>query len=103
MHRDHGIFVQAIKDKKKVKLVFLSDTDGSNAEKLCGSLLYSPSIPGDETGEESDCYYFWDLEISTGKRVLGFPSNKIMSMELTEETFDPKDFTTRERDSRFLV
>ncbi|MHC4460828.1 MAG: hypothetical protein ACYS6W_04065 [Planctomycetota bacterium] len=98
MHGDHSIFIRAITDKRKVKLVFLSDAGGNKAEKLCGPLLYSPSIPGDETGEESDCYYFWDLESSAGKHVLGFPSNNIVSMELNEEAFNPKDFTTSERD-----
>ncbi len=94
MHRDHGIFVRAIKDKRRVKLVFLSDAAGNNAEKLCGPMLYSPPVAGDE----SDCYYFWDFEGSSDKRVLGFPPNKIVNMELAEEAFDPKDFTTSERD-----
>lgn len=94
MHRDHGIFVQAIKDKKKVKLVFLSDATGNNAEKLCGPMLYSPPAGAGE----SDWYYLWDFEGNSDKRVLGFPSNKIMSMGLTEEAFNPKDFTTPERD-----
>jgi len=94
MHRDHGIFIWAIKNKRKVKLVFLSNTDGNNAEKLCGPMLYSPPA---EAGE-SDWYYLWDFEGSSDKRVLGLPSNKIVSMELTEEAFDPKEFTTSERD-----
>ena len=94
MHRDHDIFVRAIKDKKKVELVFLSNTDGSNTEKLCGPMLYSPPAPAGE----SDWYYLWDFEGSSDKRVLGLPPNKIVSMGLTEEAFDPKDFTTSERE-----
>ena len=94
MHHDHGIFVQAIEHKRKVKMVFLSDADGSNAEKVCGPILYSPIVGGGE----SDCYYFWDFESGTDRHVLGFPPNKIVSMELTEEAFDPKDFTCSERD-----
>lgn len=94
MHRDHDIFVRAIEEKRKVILVFLSDADGNKAEKLCGPLLYNPPIPGDE----SDCYYFSDFENGAGKLFLGFPSNKIVSMELTEGAFDPKHFTTSKRD-----
>ncbi len=94
MHRDHPVFVRAIKDKRKVKLVFLSDAGGNKAEKLYSPMLYSPPIAGDETGDESDCYYFWDFESGSGKYVLGFPSNKIVSMELTEQTFDPAEFIT---------
>ena len=94
MHRDHDIFVRAIKDKRRVKLVFLSNTDGNNAKKLCGPMLYSPPAGAGE----SDWYYLWDFEGNSDKRVLGLPSNKIVSMGLTEETFDPKDFTTYERD-----
>lgn len=94
MHHDHAVFVRAIKDNRKVKLVFLSDAGGNKAEKLCGPMLYSPSFAGDETADESDCYYFWDFESGNGKHVLGFPSNKIVSMELTEQAFDPAEFIT---------
>lgn len=94
MHHDHAVFVRAIKDNKKVKLVFLSDAGGNKAEKLCGPMLYSPLIAGDETGDESDFYYFWDSESRSGKQFLGFPSNKIVSMELTEQAFDPAEFIT---------
>ncbi len=94
MHHDHAVFVRAIKDKRKVKLVFLTDAAGTKAEKLCGPMLYSPSFARDETGDELDCYYFWDFESDSGKHVLGFPSNKIVSMELTEQAFDPAEFIT---------
>ncbi len=97
MHHDHAVFVQAIQDKRKVKLVFLSDAGGNKAEKLYGPMLYSPSFAGDETGEETDCYYFWDFESGSDKHVLGFPSNKIVSMELTEQAFDPAEFITSAR------
>ena len=92
MHRDHDIFVRAIKDKRKVKLVFLSDAGGNNAEKLCGPILYSPPAPAGE----SDWYYLWDFEGSSDKRVLGLPSNKIVSMEPTEETFNSGNFISPE-------
>ncbi len=88
MHRDHDIFVRAIKDKRRVKLVFLSNTDGNNAEKLCGPMLYSPPAGAGE----SDWYYLWDFESSTDKHVLGFPSSKIVGMELTKEAFDPAKY-----------
>lgn len=94
MHRDHGIFARAIKDRRKVKLVFLSDAGGNKAEKLYGPLLYSPPITGDETEDKSDSYYFWDFESGSGKHVLGFPPNKIVRMELTKQAFDPEEFIT---------
>ena len=94
MHRDHAVFVRAIKDNRQVKLVFLSDAGRNKSEKLYGPMLYSPPIAGDETGGESDCYYFWDFESGSGKHVLGFPSNTIVSMELTEQAFDPAEFIT---------
>ena len=98
MHYDHAVFVRAIKDNRKVKLVFLSDAGGTKVEKLCGPMLYSPSFVGDETADESDCYYFWDFESGSGKHVLGFPPNKIVSLELTEQAFDPAEFITSEVD-----
>ena len=88
MHRDHDIFIEAIRDKKKVILTFVSKEHCGAEDGLCGPILYSPSCVGDD----SDCYYLWNFESVTGKNFLGLPPSQIVRMELTEEPFDPVEF-----------
>jgi len=90
MHRDHKIFVQAIQDKRKVKLTFLSEERGGDTDRLCGPIFYSAPVAGSDSG----CYYLWDFESNTDNHFLGFPPSQIVSMELTEEPFDLVEFFT---------
>lgn len=91
MHRDHDIFVQAIKDKRKVRLTYFSNTDSSFQIRLCAPLYYSPShIEGDD----SDCYYFWNFESGGGKPFFYLAPSLTVDMELTEEAFDLSEFAT---------
>lgn len=90
MHRDHDIFVEAVRDKKKVILTFVSNEHSDTEDGLCGPILYSPSCVGDD----SDYYYLWNFESVTGKNFLGLPPSQIVRMELTKESFDFVEFFT---------
>ena len=98
MHSNHDLFIQAIKDSKKVNLTFLSQEDGSELFVQCAPMDYNP---GRRAKDESDYYYFWcsDSELwcfekDKSSYVLTLPSNRIVSMELTENSFDPSEFNT---------
>ncbi len=90
MHRDHDIYVKAIRDRKKVKLTFFSNEHGDIGDGLFGPIFYSPSAAGDD----SDCYYLWDFESGIGDNFLGLPPSQIARMELTKESFDFVEFFT---------
>jgi len=89
MHRNHDIFAQAIEDQKKIRLTFLNNADSSTQVKVFGPLFYAPP----RVGREPDRYYLWDFERNN---VFGLLPSKIVSMELTEETFDPRKFISLE-------
>ena len=93
MHRDHQIFVEAIRDKKRIRLTFLRKENGDSTRKLCGPIFYSTPI----TGKDSGCYYLWDFESNTSNHFLGLSPSQIVSMELTEEPFDLVEFFTSGR------
>ncbi|MGB2809886.1 MAG: hypothetical protein WBC22_19255 [Sedimentisphaerales bacterium] len=90
MHRDHKIFVKAIRERKKVKLAFFQNVRGCIINGLFGPIFYSPSAAGDD----SDCYYLWDFESGVGDNFLGLPPSQIVRMELTGESFDFVEFFT---------
>ena len=89
MHRNHDIFVQAIEDKKKIRLTFFSDADGNSQVKVFGPLFCAPP----HVGHEPDRYYLWDFESTN---VFSLLPNKIVSMEPTEETFNSGNFISPE-------
>ncbi|MHC4192310.1 MAG: hypothetical protein ACYSUB_22000 [Planctomycetota bacterium] len=62
MHCDHDIFTQAIKEKRKVKVAFLSDEEGCSQVKLCAPVDFEQY---DTEGEKSSRYYFWDFKKGT--------------------------------------
>jgi hypothetical protein len=92
MHRDHNIFLLAIKERRKIRLVYFGEEDNSSPQdKLIAPMDYHL---GHRATDKSDYYYFWDFEeISDGVPLILEP-NKIISMNLDKETFDPLDFVS---------
>ena len=91
MHSDHETFVQAIRDKRRVKLTFFSDEEGCSQVKLCAPMDFEPH--GIE-GEETSRYYFWDFEKGTNGSPLILEPNHILSIQLQKDTFSPSEFVT---------
>ncbi len=95
MHRDHDVFVKSIRDKKKVKLIFVNNERGDTKDGLFGPIFYSTSV----AGKDSDCYYLWDFESGTGNNFLALPTSQIVCMTLTKEPFDLVEFFTSRRET----
>lgn len=90
MHRDHEIFLRAIRRGKKVKVTFFSKEPQGTSVRLCGPIFYSPSVGGIESG----CYYLWDFDTDVDNHFLSFAPSRIVSMELAEESFELVEFFT---------
>jgi hypothetical protein len=83
MHNDHNVFVQAIKEKRKLLLTC------SRGEQTQTKLLV-PIYYGPETLESiSDSYHFWDASADTGECIASLPQSQIARMEISDESFDP--------------
>ncbi|KPJ66801.1 MAG: hypothetical protein AMJ43_06905 [Coxiella sp. DG_40] len=89
MHQDHQIFIRAVINNKKVLLNYFDDVYKLHFSKLCTPLYYSP---GNIERGVPDYYYLWDLKANAGKSLLRLPSTQIVSIEPTEEAFDPEMF-----------
>lgn len=90
MHRDYNNFVRAIKDRRKIRLIYSSEDDDIQA-KLSAPMDYHPDR---RATDKSDCYYFWDFEEGDNGAPLILEPDKIISMNLDKRTFDPSDFVT---------
>ncbi len=89
MHRDHNIFIQAIKERKKI-LIKRRNENGKGANtKVCCPLFY---IPAGEKGA-SDHYYFWEDDSGYKGSILSVKSESIVHIGQTHEPFDPVGLT----------
>lgn len=84
MHSDHNIFSDAIDAKRKVRLIFVRDIDGSRQELVCAPMFYGPA-----QGSGDNCYHFCNYDGYGYKNSFCMPAEKIVNMELSEEGFSP--------------
>lgn len=94
MHRDHDVFIQAIEQKKRIKLTFYDGQTQRNITKRCAPLHYSK---GQVEGDDLDCYYFWDFEAKRNSNFLALRPSQVVAMEPSEGIFRIEDFNNRRK------
>ena len=94
MHRDHHIFIEALKCKKRVSITVL----GNSESKQYGPLFYTSGHGQTENAR----YFVWDGEEGGKGNISGFVPEKIVSIELTQDQFDPTCFTLIREDEQSL-
>lgn len=90
-------FVDAIRNKNKVRIRFYSKDDGRFLERVCAPMDYGPSR---RAHNKSDRYHLWDFESDKVNHTLSLLPNQIDNMEVLEEHFDPAEFVTWDTTSR---
>lgn len=83
--------IQAIKDKNKVRVKFYSKEDAGILERMCAPMDYGPSR---RASNKSDRYHFWDYESDKTQHTLSLLPEQVISIETTDEEFDPAEFIT---------
>ena len=96
MHRHHDIFIQAIRERIKIRLIYYDGPfcHGFHAK----SVIPMDYNPGRRITDESDSYHFWDSnfeEEETNGAHLVLKSNHIEMMQLDKETFEPAELMKR--------
>jgi hypothetical protein len=89
MHRDHNIFIQAIKDRKKILIKHRSENDRSASTKVCCPLFYIPARDNGISGH----YYFWEDAKGLKSNVMSVKADNIVHIGQTHEPFDPVGLT----------
>lgn len=82
-------FIQAIKDKNKVRVNFYSKEDNDILERICAPMDYGPSR---RANNGPDKYHFWDYESDKGPHTLSLLPEQVEVIEVLEERFNPADF-----------
>ena len=84
-------FIQAIQDKKKVRLTFFSQEDGKNLVRVCAPMDIGPSR---RAANKADRFHLWDYESDSRNHVLSLLPNQVINIEVLNEVFDPAEFIT---------
>ena len=89
MHRDHKIFIQAIKTRKKILIKHQIENNRNACTKVYCPLFY---IPSGEKGS-SGCYYLRQDETGSRGSIVSIKAERIIRIGQTQESFDPIGLT----------
>lgn len=96
MHQDHPVFIEALEAKQRVTLTFASKEDGGqHLVRACAPMDFGPSKIAKD---QSDRYHLWDYDSDTTRHTLSLLPIQVVSIELTDEEFDPAEFITWDPD-----
>ena len=84
-------FIGAIHAKKKLLLKFNSKEDASVISRTCAPMDFGPSRRGQD---QQDRFHFWDYTSDKGPHTLSLLPLQIVSIEILEASFDPREFVT---------
>lgn len=91
MHSQHDLFINAIHTKKKLKVQFYSEEDGSYIERLCAPMDYAV---GKRIKDGIPRYWVWDFESDKTNHTLPLKAERIEYMIETSEAFEPGSFVS---------
>ncbi len=89
MHRDHEIFIQAIKGRKKILIKHRSENGCDASTKVYCPLFYVPASDKNNSGH----YYVWEYEKGLKGNVVSVKAENIVHIGQTQEPFDPVGLT----------
>ena len=87
----HTIFIDALHEKKKLKVVFIALSDNQQRIRTCAPLDYGTLK---KVNDMRSKYQFWDYcdGGSSNPHFVALLPEQILSIELTGELFEPGDF-----------
>ena len=88
-------FIEAIHQKKKIRVTYFSKKDNATISRLCAPMDYGPHKRFPDKG---DRFHVWDYEGSAGPHPAPLDPEQVQRIEVLDDTFDPADFVTWETD-----
>lgn len=87
-------FVDAIREKRKVRITFFSKDDNAIISRKCAPMDYGPSR---RAKAQNDRFHLWDYESDKTNHTLSLNPEQMREIDVLEETFDPSEFITWDR------
>ena len=89
---NHARFIEAINEKKKVRLRLYSVADNGVMDRVCAPMDYGP---GAVNQDGLNRYWLWDIGSNTGSHTLGLVPQQVVDLQVLGEVFDPAVFGVR--------
>ncbi len=86
---NHARVLEAIAERKKLKIKFYSLSDSGVIERICAPLDYGP---GASPEDGLNRYWVWDYANPPGSQTLGLNPDQIVDLHALSEEFQPGDF-----------
>jgi hypothetical protein len=86
---NHKLFIEAIREKKKVSLRFYSKADSGVIDLVCAPLDYGP---GAGITDGVNRYSLWDYTSNNGSHTLSFLPEQILDLSVLGVVFDTAEF-----------
>jgi len=89
---NHPRFIEALREKKKVRVRFYSPADSGVLDHVCAPMDYGP---GGEMKDALNRYWLWDYGSNAGAQTLGLAPQQVVDLQVLGEAFDPAEFGVR--------
>ena len=86
---NHAQFLEALNEKRKVRVKFYSKPDSGVIDRVCAPMDYGL---GGEPNDGLNRYWLWDYASDTGSYTLGLMPQQIVELHVLGEVFDPAQF-----------
>lgn len=83
---NHNQFLEALNEKRKVRVKFYSPADGGVLDRVCAPMDYGL---GGAANHGLNRYWLWDYASDTGSHTLGLVPQQIVDLQVLGEKFDP--------------
>lgn len=88
---NHAQFIEALNEKKKVRVRLYSIPDSGVVDRVCAPMDYGP---GAAHQDDLNRYWLWDYT-GRGSHILGLLPQEILDLQVLGEMFDPVEFNPR--------
>lgn len=91
MIQNHQDFIDSIHNTRKIRITFFSEEDNGYIERTCAPMDYAI---GQRIKDNIKHYWVWDYDSDKKNHTLGLRSEKIRSLVILDEIFEPSEFVT---------
>lgn len=83
---NHAQFLDAIRERKLIRISYYSRPDAGTVDRECAPLDYGPDPA---VGDGLNRYWVWDLATTAGTNPLGLVPEQIVSVHILGKDFEP--------------
>jgi hypothetical protein len=88
---NHPRFLEALNEKKKIRVRLYSIADNGVVDRVCAPMSYGLGVANQDGLNR---YWLWDYASQTGSHTLGLLPQEIIDLQMLGEVFDPALFAS---------